>query len=329
MVLDFSLPACRLKLLRSSAILVPDPGAVFRVEGPGALACLQGLLTSDLAAAGEGGMTYGALLTPKGMIVVDLWVMREETGFTLLMSGIAREPARELFARVLPPRLARVSDLTGEWAVSWLLGTTSPPDRLLRAIGGPVPMPGRVTRISDRGMLLGGGNTSSPFGFVLAGRSQELAAIAARFQQAGGELGSEMDIAAARILAGWPTLGREIDEKTLPQEVRYDELGAVSYVKGCYTGQETVARVHFRGHVNRTLRGLVFEEAGDSAPLSEREVELAGKEVGRVRSALALEQRVLALATLRREVAEGTVVRAGGRDARVVPLPFEPATMGG
>jgi len=328
MVLDFSLPACRLKLLRSGALLVPDPAAVFRVEGPGALACLQGLLTSDLAAAGDGSLTYGALLTPKGMIVVDPWVMREESGFTLLMSGFARETARDLFARVLPPRLARVSDLTGEWAVSWLLGAASPPDRLLRAIGGPVPAPGRVTRISDRGILLGGGNASSPFAFVLAGRSEELAAIAARFQHAGGELGSERDVAATRILAGWPTLGREIDEKTLPQEVRYDELAAVSYVKGCYTGQETVARVHFRGHVNRTLRGLVFEDMGGGATLSERGVELDGKEVGRVRSALALEQRVLALATLRREVAEGAMVRTGGRDARVVPLPFEPATIG-
>ena len=328
MVLDFSLPACRLKLLRSSAILVPDPGAVFRVEGPGALPCLQGLLTSDLAAAGEGSLTYGALLTAKGMIIVDPWVMREESGFILLLPAPARDAARELFARVLPPRLARVTDLTGEWAVSWLLGAGAPPDRHLRSIGGPVPAPGRVTRISDRGMLLGGGNPSSPFGFILAGRSEELAAIAARFRHGGGELGSEVDVAAARILAGWPTLGREIDEKTLPQEVRYDELGAVSYVKGCYTGQETVARVHFRGHVNRTLRGLVFRESVRRAALSERTVELAGKEVGRVRSTLAVEQRLLALATLRREVAEGTVVRAGGLDASVVPLPFEPATIG-
>jgi len=49
-----------------------------------------------------------------------------------------------------------------------------------------------------------------------------------------------------------------MDESTLPQEANFDELGAISYTKGCYIGQETVARVHFRGHVNRFLRRLRF-----------------------------------------------------------------------
>ena len=56
-------------------------------------------------------------------------------------------------------------------------------------------------------------------------------------------------------------LGHEIVEKTLVQEVRYDEIGGVSYTKGCYTGQETVARLHFRGHTNRELRGLRWMSA--------------------------------------------------------------------
>ena len=77
-----------------------------------------------------------------------------------------------------------------------------------------------------------------------------------RLVAAGARPGDEGDHHAARILAGWPALGAEIDERTLPQEVRYDEIGGVSYTKGCYTGQETVARLHFRGHPNRELRGL-------------------------------------------------------------------------
>ncbi len=327
MSLDFSLPACRLKLLRSSGILVPDRAAVFRVEGSGALGCLQGLLTSDLAATGENGLSYGAVLTPKGMIVVDMWVIREADGFTLLLPVEARDRAKEHFGRVLPPRLARVYDLTAEWSVAWLLGPVVPADRLLRALlggSGPVPGPGRVTRVAEGALLAAGGQATSPFAYLLAGPERLVAASAERFRLAGGEVGSEADVAAARILAGWPTLGREIDEKTLPQEVRYDELGAVSYVKGCYTGQETVARVHFRGHVNRTLRGLRFRSANGLPEGVERGVRLDGKDVGSVRSSLALEGNVLALATVRREVEDGAVVEVAGTEGQVTALPFGP-----
>ena len=69
----------------------------------------------------------------------------------------------------------------------------------------------------------------------------------------------------ARIEAGRPEWGIDIDESTIPQEANLDELHAISYTKGCYTGQETVARVHFRGHVNRHLRGLTYP-GHDAAP---------------------------------------------------------------
>ena len=60
----------------------------------------------------------------------------------------------------------------------------------------------------------------------------------------------------ARVEAGRPEWGIDMDDATIPQEANFDELGGISYTKGCYTGQEVVARVHFRGHVNRTIRGL-------------------------------------------------------------------------
>src|SRR5690606_34726630 len=82
---------------------------------------------------------------------------------------------------------------------------------------------------------------------------------------------------AHALLQGWPALGHEIDDRTLPQEVRFDELRGVDYDKGCYVGQETVARLHFRGHANRILRAWVGREAvpGDGI------VSLGGKEIGR------------------------------------------------
>jgi folate-binding protein YgfZ len=320
MPLDLALSASRLHAIRSGAVLVPDAPAILRVEGPGALTCLQGLLTNDLMAPGDGSLVYGAMLTPKGMIIFDAWVLREEAALTVVTGASARAGALDLFRRVLPPRLARVADLTDSHRGAWLLGAAAA-DRLARAIDAPVPAPAKVLRTgADHGILVGGGTTVAPFIALVIAPEPEQARLAGRFAGGRAFVGDDQDRAAALVLAGWPALGREIDEKTLPQEVRFDEIGGVSYTKGCYTGQETVARIHFRGHVNRSLRGLSVE---GTEPLQDRTLMLAGKEVGQARSAVALTDRVLALGTVRREVETGSVVTAGDRAATVVPLPFE------
>jgi folate-binding protein YgfZ len=318
MPLDFSLPLARLKPLRSGAVMVRDDPAVLRVEGPGALTCLQGLLTQDLAAPGDGSLVYGAVLTPKGMIIADVWVLREESGFTLVLDSGARTAMLTLLGRTLPPRLARTSDLSDSWSAIWMIGGTAP-ERLARALGRDVPGSGKVLRTGPAGPFLAGGTDPAPFRVLCLGPRADLDAIAASFPAGSACRGDQSDLAAARVLAGWPTLYREIDEKTLPQEVRFEEIGGVSYTKGCYTGQETVARVHFRGHVNRTLCGVVL---GDGDPPGDRILRAGDKEVGRLATALILEDRVLGLALVRREVENGAVLRAGERVARVAPLPL-------
>src|SRR6185295_10822286 len=283
--LDLRLDRARLDRIRHGATVVTTVPTVLRVSGPGALACLQGLLTNDLEKPGDGSLVYGALLTPKGMIVVDAWVLRQGDTFTLIVPPGGHSAALELFTRQLPPRLARTADLTGQATVAWLLG----------AHGFQVLAKSAV------------------------GLSPAVEPLIARLVAAGAVPGDEGDLHAARLLSGWPALGVEIDERTLPQEVRYDEIGGVSYTKGCYTGQETVARLHFRGHTNRELRGLRWT---DAEPLDGRLVVHGAKDVGSVRSTLTLEDRVLGLGLVRREVEPGETVTAGGRRARVVALPF-------
>lgn len=319
MQLDFPITPSELTALRTGSVLTTDSAAIFRIEGPGALECLQGLLTSDLAAPGDGSLLYGAMLTAKGMILIDPWVLRDAERFTLVLTSQARETAAQLFGRVLPPRLARVSDLSEGWSAAWLFGSGSS-ERVGRALALPPPPPGRVARLpGDAVGLVASGAEAAPFvSLVLAPRA-ELDEVIARLLATGVDRGTATAHAAAMVLAGWPASGREIDERTLPQEVRFDELGAVSYVKGCYTGQETVARVHFRGHVNRVLRGVTLE--GGEAPET-RSLRLDGKEVGGIRTALLVEDRVLALAVVRREIADGAVLQAGEREATIVPLPF-------
>jgi folate-binding protein YgfZ len=96
-----------------------------------------------------------------------------------------------------------------------------------------------------------------------------------------------------------------MDDSTIPQEANLEELGAISYTKGCYTGQELVARVHFRGHVNRCLRGL--RASGTTAPPTRAPLfDATGKSVGEVRSS-ATSPRLggIALGMIRREVEPG------------------------
>jgi folate-binding protein YgfZ len=101
-----------------------------------------------------------------------------------------------------------------------------------------------------------------------------------------------------------------MDDNTIPQEANFDQLHAISYTKGCYVGQETVARVHFRGHVNKHLRGI----RGAGVDLIHSGATLhdeAGAEVGDVRSAVRSPRLgAIALAMIRREVEPGAALTA-------------------
>ena len=311
----------RLERLRRGAVVVVGEPAVFWVAGPGALTCLQGLLTNDLDKPGDHSLTYGALLTPKGAIVVDYWVFREPDRFALVAPIEGRLASHELFRRQVPPRLARLTDATGQVEVAWLLGSQAFA-ALARSSIKPIPdAAGRTVTLEypEGRLLLGLAPETAPFAAVGLGPGATVRDFVAALAGVGVEHGTAEDVEAARILAGWPALGAEIDDRTLPQEVRYDELGGVSYTKGCYVGQETVARIHFRGHTNRELRGLIWRGA---APLEGDAVTAAGRSVGTVRSTLVLDDRLLGLSPMRREVAAGEEVEAGGRPARVVALPF-------
>jgi hypothetical protein len=319
MPLDFPLSSSRLTTLRNGLVVVPDSPAVFRVEGSGALTCLQGLLTCDLAAAGDGSLSWGAVLTAKGMIAFDAWTLRDEDGFTLIAESSARSKALDLFRRTLPPRLATVTDLSESHRVTWLLGPSASAV-VTTAMASKAPEAGRTARIgAEQKVTLAVGNPAAPFALLLVGPTDAVAQFGGVLLSNGGVEGTGEELAAARILAGWPTLGREIDDKTLPHEVRFVELGGVSFTKGCYTGQETVARIQFRGQVNRTLRGVIFEDAG---AIDDRAIRTEEKPVGMVRSALLLDQRVVALAMIRREIETGASLSAGGRGLRVMELPL-------
>jgi tRNA-modifying protein YgfZ len=126
----------------------------------------------------------------------------------------------------------------------------------------------------------------------------------------------------ARVEAGRPEWGLDIDDNTIPQEANFDALHAISYTKGCYVGQETVARVHFRGHVNKHLRGVRaagLEPVQSGATLHDE----SGTQVGDVRSAVRSPRLgAIALAMIRREVEPGAalIARSPGEGENAPPV---------
>ena len=130
---------------------------------------------------------------------------------------------------------------------------------------------------------------------------------------------TEADWELARIEAGMPRFGHEFDASSMPAEAGL-ETRAISFTKGCYPGQEPVARLHYRGHANRGVRGVRFDGAPGEPGA---EVTVDGAAVGRVTSAVGSPRfGPIGLAILRREVEEGAVGEAGGTPLTVVALPF-------
>jgi folate-binding protein YgfZ len=136
---------------------------------------------------------------------------------------------------------------------------------------------------------------------------------------AGEPDGDVEELERLRIEAGTPLFGREIDDRVLPAEAGLTER-AVSFTKGCYPGQEPIARLQYRGQANRRLALLDLED--DHVPGAEAELRLGDKVVGRVTSAVA----GLGLGYVRREVEDGAVLDVEGRHATVRPARFELAT---
>jgi folate-binding protein YgfZ len=320
--------------LHSSAILVERTDRrTFLVSGNKAAEVLTGLLTNDVLALRPGSGQYAAALTPKGKILADVRLFARLEDFLLDVPAAAVAGFVSVLRKYVNPRLARYREVSTELSTLGVYGPESA-SSLANVIGldpraledlalyghltAETPIsPLLVARVPDAGVA----------GFDVFGTAEALRWLAREVAaHAGVAMAHPMVFEVARIEAGRPAWGIDMDENTLAQEALLDRLQAISFTKGCYLGQETVARVHFRGHVNKLLRGLLFE-AKQPVPSGSQLFDSGGKQVGDVRSTARSPQfGAIALGMVRREVepdsaltatCDGTTV-----PARVVPLPF-------
>jgi folate-binding protein YgfZ len=303
-----------------------------RVAGATAGEMLTGLVTNDVVALSVGQGQYAAALTPKGKIISDLRIFREEGSFLLDAPPRASEGWLTTVRKYVNPRLAPYTDESanvrdlGVFGVSARIVVGEMTGISSSALGVLPPYAHVAVSIESAPVIVARVPELELEGFELFVPAERYELLWDRALTAKATPGGLQTWEIARIEAGRPEWGIDIDESTLPQEANLEELHAISYTKGCYTGQETVARVHFRGHVNRHLRGL--RAAGPEPPLAGAALlDAAGKSVGDVRSTAASPRLGgIAIGMVRREVELGTslLARWEGGEMRVdvAHLPF-------
>ena len=278
-------------------------------------------MTNDVSALVPGQGCYAAALTAKGKIVADVRVFVEEDGILVDAPPRAAVAWAAMVKKFVNPRIAPHSDesatlrdlgifgVTARHVVSELTGIQAPALTALAPYAHvSVQLDGAtllVAKVPGARASKDSSSSCRPMSFTPLWTR----AVAAGAVPAGLEA---WDI--ARVEAGRPEWGIDIDDNTIPQEANFDALHAISYTKGCYVGQETVARVHFRGHVNKHLRGV---RAAGMDPLHSGATlhDEAGNQVGDVRSAVRSPRLgAIALAMIRREVEAGAALIARWTD---------------
>ena len=317
----------------SHGAVLADRSDRLRMEFTGAKAAesLTGLVTNDVVALAPGRGQYAAALTAKGKILADIRIFAREDGFLVDANALAGPHWAAMIRKFVNPRLAKYKDVSAETGDIGIFGASA--RDVIRAVlsvdlPGELPPYTHVTAtFADVTMMVAHVPDFGVEGFDIIGPRETIEELRARFIKAGAIEDTVDALEIARIEAGRPEWGIDMDDSMLAQEMDLERLEAISFTKGCYTGQETVARVHYRGHVNRLLRGLRFSEA-TLPPAGTTIVDAAEKEVGTVKSgSISPRLGAIALAVVRREVEPGAMVSAAWSNervaARVETLPFE------
>ena len=311
-----------------------------QVFGERAAEMVAGLVTNDVSGLAPGQGCYAAALTAKGKIIADVRVFVEEGSVLTDAPPRAAEAWASMVKKYVNPRLAPHADVTTTLRDIGIFGANA--RHVMSAITG-VPSPALSTlapyahvtvNLDGVRAIVASVPELGVEGFELILPSEAFPAMWQRAMEAGATPAGLEAWEIARVEAGRPEWGIEMDDSTIPQEANFDELHAISYTKGCYVGQETVARVHFRGHVNRHLRG-VRTEGSEPVPRGATLHDDTGAQVGDVRSAVRSPMiGGIGLAMIRREVETGAslIARWSEADAAegaiaerkvdVVTLPF-------
>jgi folate-binding protein YgfZ len=289
--------------------------AKLKLSGADAVDFLHSQLTNDIESLAPNQGCYAALLDRKGHMRADMRVLRLDAGDLWLDT---EAPAKDAVLGHLDMykvgREVEIEDASDAWAITSLIGPAA------AELAGTEPIsPEHAGRyyVRDEVEILA---VATDLGIDLITRADQVMALREVLTTTGVPEVSEEAAEILRVESGRPRFGREMDETTIPEEAGINER-AIDFEKGCYIGQETVARLHYKGKPNRHLRGLRLgapAEHGDALRLGEREL-------GRIGTAcVSPALGPIALAIVRREASAGDTVTVGeaATPAEVVGLPF-------
>lgn len=285
-------------LRNGAAIGDRDPRMLLEVTGADRARFLHGYLTCDVKGLVLGRVAYGFFTSREGRVLADAWVGALGDALVLSLpaeraSAIEQHLARFILADRVALRLR--ADLSSLHAAG--------PEAARRLVESGLPAPEAVAletlRRGEASWIVLRRDLGAIPGFELWLPAEERHRVAATLTATGAQLVAAECFEVARVEEGVPRYGIDFDDGSFPQETGL-EAAAVSYTKGCYLGQEVVARIHYRGGVQRELRSLSFL---DALPAVGVEILHEGREAGRVTSAVRSPVRgALGLAMLHRRV---------------------------
>jgi folate-binding protein YgfZ len=302
-------------VIEASGLLDRSDRGKLELAGPDAKSFLQGQVTNDVESLTPGEGCYSALLTPKGKMLGDLRVL--DAGDELLLDT-ERIALQELFNMIRRFSIGYDVQLHKRTLERGLISLIGPESGSAAGVGELAPTEHAHRMVDVAGVSARAVRTD--VGIDLLCDADDTDALRAALEQAGAVPVSEPVAECLRIELGRPRYGIDLNDSVIPQEAGLNER-AVSFTKGCYVGQETVARLYYRGKPNRHLSGLLLSapaQLGD-------EITFDGRAVGTVGSA-SVSPRLgpIALALVRREAPPGSTVSVGAEavEAEVVALPF-------
>jgi folate-binding protein YgfZ len=318
-----ALLAADLAVLRQGCGLVDrSERGKLALTGSGAIEFLNGQVTNELANMRPGDGCYAAFLTHKGKMLGDLRILAlaGEDGDSIaeLALDTERVALQALFDMIRRFKVGFQVELDKRTLERGLLSLIGPASQTVVAAGELGAGEHANAWLKIAGVPTLAIRTEEGIDLLCdAARTEPLcAALLARGATAVAPEAAE----CLRVERGRPRYGIDMDEATIPQEAGLNER-AVSFTKGCYVGQETVARLHYRGKPNRHLRGLRVSAPADTGA----QLRLGEREIGRLGSSVVSpELGPIALALVRREAPPGATVLVGdgGTTAEVLELPF-------
>ena len=304
-----------------------------RLGGKDHLKFLQGMLTNDVIKLEEGKGMYAAILTVKGRMVSDMRVYREKDSVLLDLEPGLNAKVGELLKKFRLSYKATIDDLTEGMGIISVIGPHAA--GVLEKVIGKENLPVNDldhvrASVAGREVSVIKTRRTGEEGYDIYALTDGLADVWGLLMEKGNNFGIKPAGRGAleilRIEAGIPVYGIDMDDDTIPIEAGIWD--ALNFEKGCYVGQEVIARIKWRGHVNRHLLGFISD--GDRVPERGSEVFLGEKKIGRITSSgfsLSL-GKPIALGYVRREFKEpGTRVEIRSPDgsiehAEVAALPF-------